>query len=124
MQKDPIPGPEQPEQQEQEQTAPEQQEQTQSKFADYIHSDGRPWAELTPEEKQKVRKKLNKKKKKKKKAQSKATQIAKHSEKMKGKGNFEKELKWCIDQIKLGLTANAVTPDQCKLRLIGSEGVC
>jgi hypothetical protein len=22
------------------------------------------------------------------------------------------------------LTANAVTPDQCKLRLIGSEGVC
>lgn len=85
-----------------------------SKYSDYVHSDGRKWDDLTAEERKKVRKKLNKKNKKQSKKQNIQELTKKHQERTKGKSNFEKELLWCIDQIKLGLTHNAVTPEQCK----------
>lgn len=97
-----------------EQQVVEEQTEQKSKYADYVHKDGRTWEELTPEERKKVRKKLNKKKKKQEKQKLKKEGLKKHVEKIKGKSNFEQELQWCVDQIKLGLTHNEVTPDQCK----------
>lgn len=97
--------------------------QPQSKYADYVHTDGRSWVELTKEERRKIKKKLNKKKKKEAKKKNMQELTKKHEEKTKGKSNFEKELLWCIDQIKLGLTHNAVTPEQCEFMSIKfSEG--
>ena len=86
-----------------------------SKYADYVHTDGRKWEELEPDEKKKLKKKLAKKYKKK---EEKKNPYIVQTTKFKGTEKtttYEEELEWCIGQLKLGLTANVVTPDQCKL---------
>ena len=85
-------------------------ESQKSQYSDYVHSDGRKWDELTADERKKIKRKLNKKKKKQKQKQDDAA----YKESIKGKSSFQIELQWCIDQIKLGITANAVTPEQRK----------
>jgi len=77
-----------------------------SKYADYLHSDGRKWDQLTVEEKKKIRKKLAKKFNK--------VIVAPPTESRK-ETTYEEELEWCINQLKLGLTKNAVTPEQCNI---------
>lgn len=94
------------------------------KYADYIHSDGRKWEELTTEEKQKVRKKLNKKDKKKSNnpISDLIIEAPKDIETPTSKVvvidtedySVTAQINWCIFQIKLGLQTNKVTKDQSK----------
>lgn len=85
-----------------------------SKYADYVHGDGRKWSELKPEEKKRVKKKLAKKMKKKVINSNPLVQETTKFRNSDKTTTYEEELKWCIDQLKLGLSANAVTMDQCK----------
>jgi hypothetical protein len=96
-------------------TQVKKEEEGVSKYADYVHSDGRKWAELTADEKKKVRKKLKKKKDKSEKSKNPyyeaTTKFRGQPEK---KLTFEDDLEWCLSQLKLGLTANVVTQQQCR----------
>ena len=87
------------------------------KYSDYVHTDGRKWDELKPEEKKKLKKKLSKKDKKKPENKN---PFLEQTIKFKGvekTTTYEEELEWSIGQLKLGLTANVVTPAQCKIQI-------
>ena len=111
----------------QELVAPDESE-SKSRFADYVAPDGRRWDQLTTDEKAKVRKKFKKKNQTQllkekaiemtaslqKAADSKAKPENPDEVEKESKSILESQIRWCTAQIRLGLTNNNVTKDQCR----------
>ena len=90
-------------------------ESNQIDWANLVLDDGKKFADLSPEDKKKMKKKLKKKEKKTKEvAEKKAYEelIEKQNE---GKDKYQIEVDWCINQLKLGLTNPGVDAEQSKI---------